>query len=228
MSLRQGKPETEAELKIKLSREDMEKVFKVLSGRGGVSKVSNKFHPRMYYDTPDLQLYKNNLSLRVQYKPGKKGRLGGYEQTIKVELKPDSPLEKGVMLRRECRNDIKNHRPDLATVVDSMARRAIKSFRGKKLVHIFTATIERRLFDMKLKNGKKRGLVEVSFDAGQLILPHDNRHRDFTEIEIEIKRGGREFIGIVKDEILKIAPSAKIQLLSKSDQGSRFYLKYKR
>jgi inorganic triphosphatase YgiF len=218
--------EVETELKIKLSPEDLEKVFRALLKKSGVSEVSHKFRPRMYYDTPDLQLYQNRISLRVQYKEGKKGHVGGYEQTVKVELEPDPKLGKGVLLRKECKNSVKGHKPELASVADPLAQKALKPFQGKNLVHIFTAAIERRSFDWELKDGKNRGVVEVAFDVGQIILPHNNEHQDFAEIEIEIKRGGGEFIEMVKNEILKIAPSAVIQPLSKSDQGSQLYLKH--
>ena len=228
MASEKSKSEVETELKIKLSHEDLEKVFKSLTKMDGASEVSHKFRPRMYYDTLDLQLYKNKISLRVQYKKGKNGNLGGYEQTVKVELQPDSRLGTGILLRKECKNGVKSHQPELASVVDPVAQDALKPFQNKTLVHIFTAAMERRSFDWELKNGGNRGVVEVAFDVGQLILPQNNAHEDFAEIEVEIKSGGGEFIEIVKNEILKIAPSAKIQPLSKSEQGSLFYLKHKR
>lgn len=228
MAEQKNRSEVETELKIELSPADLEKVFKVLSKKDGASEVSHKFRPRMYYDTPDLLLYKNKLSLRVQYKKGKGGTPGGYEQTVKVELEPDPKLGAGTLLRKECKNSVKSHKPELASVADPHAQNALKPFQGKNLVHIFTAAIERRSFDWKLKNGQSQGVVEVAFDVGQLILPHNNEHQDFAEIEVEIKCGGGEFIEMVKNEILKIAPAAKIQPLSKSDQGSRFYLKHQK
>jgi hypothetical protein len=82
----QEKTEVEAELKIRLSQHDLEEVFKTLSKKAAV--ISHKYLPRAYYDTDDLGLYNAGRSLRVQYKPGKEGKLGGYEQTVKVELPP--------------------------------------------------------------------------------------------------------------------------------------------
>jgi inorganic triphosphatase YgiF len=223
-----NKSEVEPELKITLSLEDLEKVFKALTKMDGTSEVAHKFRPRMYYDTPDLLLYKNKISLRVQYKSGKKGHLGCYEQTVKVELPADPKLKlgAGVLLRKECKDDIKSPKPDLAAAADPVAQAAVKPFLNKKLVHIFTAAMERRSFDWKLKSGGEHGVVEVAFDVGHIILPQNNEQQDFAEIEVEIKQGGGEFIEMVKKEILKIAPSAKIQPLSKSEQGSQLYLKH--
>jgi inorganic triphosphatase YgiF len=225
---RKSKSEVETELKIRLSPQDLEKVFRTLIKKGSTGAVSHKFLPRMYYDTSRMHLYKSGISLRVQYKPGDAGRIGSYEQTVKVELKPSAALAKGVLLRKECKNDIQGHKPNLATVVDRQAKKVVTPFKNKKLMHIFTAAIERRFFDWNLKKGKKKGMVEVAFDVGKIILPSGNRHRDFSEIEVEIKKGGVEFIDIVKAKILKIAPSAKIQSQSKSQQGSKFYLKYQK
>lgn len=223
MRARKHSTEAETELKISLSADDLEKVFKTLSRKSGTASIPHKFLPRMYYDTQDLGLYKNHLSLRVQYKQGKGGRIGSYEQTVKIELK--APTKKGVLRRKECKDDIGSHKPNMAAVANPQARKALKPFKGKKLTHIFTAAIERRYFNLALKAGKKKGLVEVAFDVGQIILAHNNAHRNLFEIEIEIKQGGAEFIEIVKKEIFRLAPSAKIQPLSKSEQGSRFYLK---
>ncbi len=228
MRERRNQSEIETELKIKLSIGDMEKVFQTLSKMSSASEINHKFLPRMYYDTPDLQLHNRKISLRVQYRSGKAGQLGGYEQTVKFALSPAAALGQGVLFRKECKNILDGHTPDLAAVTDREAQGVIKSFKNKTLVPIFTAAIERRAFDWKLKHGKKTGVVEIAFDAGKIILLKDNKHSNFTEIELEIKQGGAEFIDIVRAKILSIAPSARIQRLSKSEQGIAFYLKHKK
>jgi len=98
----------------------------------------------------------------------------------------------------------------------------------KKPVHIFTAAIERRFFDLKLQCGKNRGIVEVAFDSGYLILPYNDAYQNFSEIEIELKNGGTNFIKIVRDKIIRIATSAKVQTLSKAKQGIRLHLKQRK
>lgn len=222
------KPEIETEQKISLSAQEMETVFRALSRKSGAGKVTHKYRPRMYYDTPRLGLYRHDLSLRVQYKSGKSGQLGCYEQTVKMEVAPKSPLEKGVLLRKECKDDLPTHRPSLAAVSDRQARKALAPFKGKKLVHIFTAAMERRYFDWKLRDGKKKGVVEVAFDRGEIVLPRNNRSRGFCEIEIELKKGGPRFIALARDEILRLAPSARVQKLSKAEQGIRFFLGHRK
>lgn len=221
MPVRGKKQEVEIELKISLPLKDLEKVFQVLHKKNNASEVSHKFIPRAYYDTPDLGLYRKGISLRVQYKPGKLGKLGSYEQTVKLEVIPGTPLGKAILSRMECQDSIKAHKPSLADVTDPQAKAALKPFKGKKFLHIFTAEIERRFFDLEFRGG----VVEVAFDVGKIILATGNVHQDFSEIEVEIKWGGPELIEAVRSDILRIAPSAKIQPLSKSAQGSRLYLK---
>ncbi|MFH1157747.1 MAG: CYTH domain-containing protein [Pseudomonadota bacterium] len=217
--------ETEAELKIKLSPEDMKKVFRTLMKKKGAAEVSHKFTPRMYYDTPELLLHQNGISLRVQYNPGRNGRPGNNEQTLKLEAASKASSVRGVLRRKECRSRLKNHQPDLRVISDRQARKILTSLKCKKPVHIFTAAIERRFFDLELGKGRERGLVEVAFDSGYLVLPHNGAYQGFSEIEIELKKGGTEFIGIVRDEIMRIASSARVQILSKAKQGVRLYLK---
>ena len=224
MTARDEASEVEVELKIKLSPADLEKVFLILREKVGLSEIKHKFSSRAYYDTPDLGLYNKGLSLRVQEIPGKSGNPGGYEQTLKMEVLPDQPLKESVMMRRECRDNISTHIPSLAAVSDPQAQEAVKSFRDKSLVPIFTSAIERRYFEMELDHGA----VELAFDVGKLILAEGGWHQDFSEIEIEVKRGDADLIDIVKKEILRIAPSGAVQPLSKSAQGSQLYLKYKK
>ena len=223
-----NKSEVETELKIKLSPKDMEKVFRTLVKKEGASKISHKFTPRIYYDTPELLLHQNRISLRVQYNPGKNGHLGNYEQTLKLELTSDTPLIKEILRRKECVDNLKTPRPDLQAVTDLQAQKALNSLKDKKLVHIFTAAIERRFFYLRHKNGKDHGDVEIAFDSGYLVLPKNDAYQNFSEIEIELKKGKTDFIEVIKNEIMRIAPSAKVQTLSKAKQGVQLYLQHRK
>lgn len=221
-----NKSEIETELKIKLSPKDMEKVFKALVKKECTSEISHQFTPRIYYDTPNLLLHQNRISLRVQYNLGKNGHLGNYEQTLKLELTSDTPSIKEVLRRKECINSLKTPRPDLQAITDKQAQEILNSpLKNKKLVHIFTAAIERRLFDLRLKDGSN---VEIAFDSGYLVLPKNDAYQNFSEIEIELKKGKTDFIEVIKNEIMRIAPSAKVQTLSKAKQGVQLYLQHRK
>lgn len=211
------------ELKIKLSSKDLERVFKTFSKKIKKPDIEHKYLPRAYYDTTDLLLHKNNISLRVQYKPGKDGKMGSYEQTVKFEMPPGKKLSRGALLRKECKNLLKSPAPDLSTVVDTEAAKATNPFINKKLVHIFTAAIERRYFNIPVSTASGKGVVEVAFDVGDIIVTHNGRHYPFFEIEIEMKSGDPSAIDEIKKRIMDMAPSAQIQPYSKSAQGSMIY-----
>lgn len=223
---KKDKSEIEQELKIALSPGDLEKLFKALKKKAMGKKVEHKYMPRAYYDTPDLRLYQNSISLRMQYKPGKNGRIGGYEQTVKFDVPPGNikrSLAKGVFLRKECKDMIHFHAPVLKKVSDRECRSAIKPFYNKKMVHIFTAAIERRAINVKVGRGKKSGILEVAFDVGAIIIGSDRKHYPFYEVELEVKSGNPEIIEVLRGKIKKIARSARVQHLSKAQQGSRLY-----
>lgn len=228
MSHQSGSSETEAELKLTLSREDLENVFTKLTQMNGVSEVAHKYRPRAYYDTPHLDLYKRSLSLRVQFKEAKGNKLGHYEQTLKVELPDSQPLQDGIVLRQEYKNKIKSEAPSLKKLADHSARKAVKKLKKKKLHHIFTAAVNRRYFNLEVETHGQRGIVEVAFDVGNITLPSQKAVLPVTEIEIELKHGAKEVITAVKNEIFKIAPTAQEQHLTKAQCGTRFYLKHKK
>jgi len=216
-------PEHEHELKIQLSPRDLEKVFKALKKKAMGSKIEHKYLPRAYYDTSDLLLYRNSISVRMQYKPGKNGKIGTYEQTVKFDLPPKTGMAKGAFFRKECKDSTRHYIPSLAKISDAEGRAVARPFRKKPVHHIFTAAIERRSFEMKAGSGKKSGVVEVAFDVGEIILDTNGRRYPFSEIEIEMVKGSHEAIELIQKKIKKMARSAKLQPLSKAQQGTRLY-----
>ncbi|MDE1152882.1 MAG: CYTH domain-containing protein [Micavibrio sp.] len=223
MAIRQHKSEDEQEVKIRLSQGDLEKVFNALAKKYEPAHISHKYMPRAYYDTPRLDLYRKNLAVRMQYKEGKNGNLGGYEQTVKIELPPPGVMAEGALFRREAKDVMPNHKPDLSAITDAEAKKAFAPFVKKKLSHIFTAAIERRYFDIKSGHGKNKSTVEVAFDVGEIILTKTGQRATFYEIELERKAGNAAAIDALREEILKIAPKAEVQPLAKSHQGSQLY-----
>lgn len=219
------KSEVEHELKIQVSMRDLEKVFKILKKKALKNKIEHKYLPRAYYDTRDLLLYRHSISVRMQYKPGKNGKIGCYEQTVKFDIPPDLDVDvaKGTFLRKECKDVTRDYVPSLARISDAEGRATARPFRKKKVQHIFTAAIERRSFELKAGSGKKAGVVEVAFDLGEIILDTNGRRYPFSEIEIEMVKGSPEAIALIQKKIKKLARSARLQPLSKAQQGTRLY-----
>jgi len=218
------KSEVEQELKISLTNKDLEKVFAFFAEEVKKADIRHKFMPRDYYDTEKLEMQDAGVSLRVQYKPGKNGALGSYEQTVKFALAPDDEADAEALYRKECKDTLEKNSPDMALVDDPEAVEAVKPFRNKSLKHIFTAAIERRYFNVEAGKGKKWGEVEIAFDVGKITLPdYADVEQPLAEIEIEIKKGSPKAIAAIKEKIFEIAPSARVQREDKSAQGSKLY-----
>lgn len=215
--------EVEREIKIQVSPRDLEKVFGALKKKALGKKIEHKYLPRAYYDTRDLLLYRHSISVRMQYKPGKNGKIGSYEQTVKFDLEPDANAQRGTFFRKECKDQTRHYVPSLARISDAEGRAVAKPFKNKRVFHIFTAAIERRAFELKVGSGRNAGVVEVAFDVGEIILDTNGRRYPFSEIEIEMVKGSPEAIAIVQKKIAKLARSAKLQPLSKAQQGTRLY-----
>lgn len=212
----------ETELKISMSSEDLEKVLKAFRKEAIAGTFNHKYMPRAYFDTSDLKLYKRQASLRVQYSQGKGGELGSYEQTLKYDLPGQEG--KAIFSRREVRDSIDTHTPDLDAITDKDAQKIIDGVSQPRLKHIFTAAVERRVFRMDVDGGR----VELAFDKGVIFLAEDkNKSIQISEVEVEVKKGSQKIIEEIRDMILDIAPSAQIQYLSKADQGIKLYSKGK-
>ncbi|HYD17206.1 MAG TPA: CYTH domain-containing protein [Patescibacteria group bacterium] len=219
--------EDEQEVKIVLSKGDLEKVFNALMREYAPGHIEHKYLPRHYYDTPNLDLDQNGLSVRMQYKQGKGAAVGGYEQTVKVDISEGATLAAGALFRREIKNPMPDHAPDLSVVTDKQAKQALAPFLKQPLKHIFTAAIERRYYEIELGHGRKKSSAEIAFDVGEIILPHNDSHTPFYEIEIERKSGSSHAIDKLRDKILELAPSARVQPQPKSKQGTELYRRAK-
>lgn len=222
--VKKHKSEVEQELKISLTKEDLEKVFKFFAEDVKRVDILHKFMPRDYYDTENLEMQDIKASLRVQYKPGKNGELGSYEQTVKFALTPDADADDEALYRKECKDTLDSKTPDLELVDDAEAVEVVKPFQNKNLKHVFTAAIERRYFNVEAGKGKKWGEVELAFDVGKISLPdYAGVEAPLAEIEVELKKGSAKAIKAIKKEIFKIAPSARVQKDDKSAQGCKLY-----
>jgi inorganic triphosphatase YgiF len=228
MTARKSKNHVEAETKISLSRADLEMVLLKLQRKAAEGTFRHKYVPRRYFDTPNLELHNVGLSLRVQYAAGKSGTLGSYEQTFKYDIAPQDSADDAsaeVRARREVRDAIPTHMPDIAATNDAPTKELLKDVDNKSLRHIFTASIERRLFEMPVG---KQGKVELAFDCGTIYLADDPQCSvEVDEVEIEVKKGSPAIIAEIREMILDMASTAEIQPLSKAEQGVKLYSEYK-
>lgn len=219
--------ETEYELKIDVSKSDLEKVFRFFARKVEASDISHKCLPRDYYDTPNFDLDGKGESLRIQYKQGRRGRPGGFEQTYKYErpLKGKKSI-KGALVRQECPNAVSSNLPDISSIKDLEAKKNILPIKNKDLVYVFTAVIERRYFELSIGTGKNKGRVELAFDLGALVIHNPDKSEPISEIEIELKSGSDAAIVEIEKKIFQIASTAKVSSKPKSARGCALRRRY--
>lgn len=213
----------EQETKFDVTRAQLEYLFDVFSKGLKDDDIEHKYRPRDYYDTPDFDLYRQKMSLRVQYLQGKGRAAGGFEQTLKFELKKDFSAAADALLRKECKNMLAEHEPALSQVSDKEGAHKVKTLQDKPLKHYFTVAVERRYFTIDVGKGKHKSTVELAFDVGEIVLTSDQSRHPFTEIEIELKKGSPAAIDYIQEQILRLAPTARLQHQSKAEQGIELY-----
>jgi len=228
-----AKNDTEIELKVVVSSKKLEKLFQHFS-KQAIGDIRHKCRPRAYYDTEDKDLRQRNISLRVQYKLGKNGKLGGFEQTIKFSTDKDAASAKkdGVLIRKEWKDWLEGPEPSFDMISNKQAQELLEDLDVSKLCHLFTAIVERRYFEIEVNKGKKgpKGVVELAFDVGHIALPalQGQGYKELFEIEIELKSGDPAIVDVVKEQVLDLAAKAYITTDSKADIGHDFQEKANR
>lgn len=197
----------ESELKLGVAQQDLEKVLKLPCVRGALSSTPRRrLLKNSYYDTPEFDLRKNGVELRVRHA----GR--EWIQTIKV---PHGGLI-GLHLRIEIDSPVKGDSPDLTalscTEVPPMVDSPLVSGRIEKL---FETRYWRRRAMLELPDGS---LIELNVDSGGAHAGEESL--PISEIELELKRGG---VGALYEmaELIADGIDARVQSLKKPDLGYR-------
>lgn len=200
---------TEIELKLRINKEDIPR-FK----RQKVIKQHLASKPRtrrlisIYYDTPDLQLVKAGLSLRVRRMSG------GWFQSIKTA----GSVIKGLHNRMEWEDLLHSGKPDFNKITDPalievFANPALQA----ALKPIFITDVKRTEWQLKLPEGQ----IELALDIGALVIEHQTK-ADICEIELELKSGNEsqlfEFAKALQKNI-----TLNPENISKAELGYRFY-----
>lgn len=151
----------------------------------------------IYFDTPDHDLSKAGLSLRVR-------RNGDTRvQTIKA----DSAAAAGMFVRTEWERDVEDDTP----VVDSTTPiPALLADKVAQIAPLFTVENERRLW---VDDG-----IEVSLDRGRVIA--GEREAPLREVELEQKSGDPAALFALARRIDAVVP-VHLGVLSKAERGYR-------
>lgn len=200
---------TEIELKLRINKDDIARLKrqKVIK-KHLASKPRTRRLISIYYDTPDLQLVKTGLSLRVRRMSG------GWFQSIKTA----GSAIKGLHNRMEWEDLLHSGKPDFSKITDPAL---IKVFGNPALQAalkpIFTTDVKRTEWQLMLPKGQ----IELALDVGALVIEHQTK-ADIYELELELKSGEEiqlfEFANALQKNIVLTPENT-----SKAELGYRFY-----
>jgi inorganic triphosphatase YgiF len=125
----------------------------------------------VYYDTPDLDLRANDISLRVRHKDGT------FIQTVK------RAVGLGLFDRDEWESVIRRKSPDRSAWAGTPVASILSAKGVAALRPVFTTKVQRTT--RVLREGSSE--VEVSFDRGKLFA--GRLHEPIEEVELELKSG---------------------------------------
>ncbi len=167
---------TEIELKYLVFSTNTAEIISSLLSKNNIEFIESRTQlGNCYFDTPDLNLRKHDMGLRIREKDGM------LEQTIKTAGK----VVGGLHQRPEFNIPITEKQPDLSLFPDEIwaSTQTYQNIQSQ-LVSLFTTDFERQIW---LINTARGGVVEVVFDLGE--VSSNGLVDPICEIELELIRG---------------------------------------
>lgn len=164
----------EVELKLRIRPEDIALLQGApLLGRG---KPTTRQLETVYFDTDDLSLRKQAVTLRVR-------RQGSsFVQTVKAVPAQASALQD----RGEWENKVARAHPELDSVQKGEGRNRLRGIAQGDLKPVFASHIRRTT--RLLRNARAQVQIEVALDQGEIRTEH-GAVLPISELELELKRG---------------------------------------
>ena len=188
----------ETELKFAAGPADLRRLAKhpLFAAAPKVARVTS-----VYYDTPDFDLHKGKVSLRVR-------RAGGrYVQTVKQIRSGD------VFDRDEWETPVRRPAVDLNLLADTPAA-ALAAKAGAPLAPVFRTRFTRQT-RMVVHQG---AAIEIAVDKGRVLAGATSM--PLAELEMELKSGEASALYDLARELFALAP-IRLSLTSKSERGYR-------
>jgi triphosphatase len=165
-----------------------------------------------YFDTPDHELARRGLALRVRERGGR------YVQTVKSGECPDGMvggIANGTALARgEWEDPIGGPSPDPHAPESG---HLLPAETVDRLAPLFRTEIVRRTIWLKPTRATR---IEAAIDQGIILAPGQDAGEAITEIEFELKRGDVAALYDAALEVLAVAP-VRIEQCSKPARGYR-------
>jgi triphosphatase len=202
----------ELELKVELSKSDVERLRgKLTGGEFAIGPPTRKKLRSVYFDTPEHDLHAAGISLRLRR------HNGGWLQTVKAE----QHVEDGVSNPIELEARVDREEPDLAKIADKKIKRAVqKAAKGTTLKPVFETTVQRTTRTIKAQGSE----IELAVDAGEVRA--GNAARQVREAELELKAGDAEGLLLAAEKLLA-GHELKLSTRSKAERGYRLALQKK-
>jgi triphosphatase len=194
----------ETELKLRIPPEALSRLMqhRLLRRFGDGGSVRRRLIST-YYDTPDFQLMRARVALRVR-DDGKR-RI----QTVKCAPR----VEDGVHVRREWERDVEADRPVLKGVGDKSMRKLLNAGRVRdRLEPQFVTDFQRSTFPLKIGGAN----VELAVDVGE--IKANDRTVPICEAEFELKSGSLAGVYKIARELHK-SIGFTLEPLSKAERG---------
>ena len=192
----------EIELKFEFNPADEQGLRRHLRRITGGKRAVSELLVSVYFDTPDLRLFAEGISLRVR-------RAGTrYKQTIKIADRRAAAL----FDRTEWEDDIHGPEPDLTAAKGT----ALADLLNGRIPGSFRPVFETRVRRTKYRFTSHGQRIELAFDQGEINT--GKRRSEIFELELELKRGERGSLFTLAKALNDVIP-LRLCVKAKADRG---------
>lgn len=161
-----------------------------------------------YFDTSDLALWQQGLSIRVREAGGRT------IQTLKTTGEQIGDLQH----RHEWDQPVTQNNPNIDEFTDPNLIARLKTIIGhQSLIELFHTDFQRRSWYLKTDNGTH---IELVLDQGLVKTAH--HQADLHEIELELKQGDSQELYKIAERLKQTIP-LNVETRSKAERGYRLY-----
>jgi triphosphatase len=195
----------EIELKLAADPDHLPALKQALEAMGATSAAAPSILNSTYYDSSDLKLWQNHLTLRVREQDGR------HIQT----LKSDGAASADALSRDEWEDVIEGDQPNAAAPATGPRLRDLVN--GGDLHPLFRTTVHRTIIPIEPESSTR---IEAAVDEGEIRGVKGDAGEPLSEIELELKSGEPAALYDVALRLLEVAP-LRIETRSKAERGYR-------
>ena len=194
----------EIELKATVQPEQLDRIRDLPAvKKRGVGRARSRKFATVYFDTPDHDLRRQGLSLRVR----KVGR--AYVQCVKQTHKKLG----GIPVRIEWEGPVPSQDPAISVIENKNLRRLIRHAGVERLQPVFRTDVQRRSRTLKFDDGST---ASFDLDVGEVVA--GDVSEPIREFELELKSGAPERLFELASEIRQVIPF-RLATMSKASRG---------